>query len=153
MRLHVSVFISHVYIFFIWVKVPPCKISKKKTTRIDIFQQTLLCIWTSEKINISPCCIQTCNFDFAANSSYHYNLPNPSAIRLASYFSNFIFQQTLLRIWTSERSKFCHAVCIFITLILHQITRTITTQHLAEHSPAIIVYEVNNRVSLDIAIQ
>ena len=98
-------------------------------------------------INISPCRIQICNSDFAPNSSYHYNLPNRSAIRVASDFNNFIFKQSLQGVWTSEISKICHAVCIFITLILHEITRTMTTKYLAERSPVIFEYEVNIRVS------
>ena len=49
--------------------------------------------------------------------------------------------------WTSERSKFCHAICIFITLILHEITRTMTTKYLAQRIPVIFEYEVNIRVS------
>ena len=98
-------------------------------------------------INISPCRIQICNSDFAPNSSYHYNLPNRSAIRVASDFNNFIFQQPLQGVWISEISKICHAVCIFITLILHEITRTMTTKYLAERSPVIFEYEVNIRVS------
>ena len=98
-------------------------------------------------INISPCRIQICNSDFAPNSSYHYNLPNRSAIRVASDFNNFIIQQSLQGVWISEISKICHAVCIFITLILHEITRTMTTKYLAERSPVIFEYEVNIRVS------
>ena len=38
-----------------------------------------------------------------------------------------------------EISKICHAVCIFITLILHEITRTMTTTYLAERSPVIVI--------------
>ena len=73
---------------------------KKKTTRIDIFQQTLIRIWTLEKINILPCRLQICYFNFAPNFSYHYCSLNRSA-----------FTEYEVKIWFNEMKQKKNLIC------------------------------------------
>ena len=132
MSSHVSLFPTHVYIFFrSRNKFFPVRYLKKKllasTSRHTVNKYATL---ISHQI---PHTITTCLTAAPFASNFKFN--------------HFTFQQFLQGMWTSERSKFCHAICIFITLILHEITRTMTTKYLAERSPVIFEYEVNIRVS------